>query len=165
MSPARFRLARFAAFALIGLAIILSAVAMTGCGKSALDNATSTQETLLVAQHGVVQVLRANIESDLNERCGDIYAEAARIECATERAAQWADAENIMAGTADSLDALTLVLRAWTARVVAGLSDAENPPLPVCEALSQMTAVVESWTRVAGESIPIQPWQCPEVSP
>ncbi len=136
---------------------LLCVAVATGCGASALDNATTTLGTLRAAQGGVVETFEAGVEADLEAHCGEALDLRG---CAQARVEHWRDLESGINAAADTLDALTSALLAWAEQVHAGQGDADDPPLPVCQSLSSLVAITETWTEVLGHRLPVEPWEC-----
>ena len=168
MSPARFRihLAK-AGLAFVAFVVIIIVMSLSGCGRTPLEHSVETAGMVHIAHGGVVEVMRASVQDELEEQCGDIADELERRACADGVINQAGnqDAETALRASAESIDSLTFALRSWIRQVEAGQVADDEPPFAVCEALSRMTALVEAWVEVGGATLPLEPWTCPDYQP
>lgn len=152
----------------VAMVMATFAVAVTfcgGCGRSALGHATEALGMVHIAQEETVSVIRASLQEDLQDECGELADRAARLECGQGAGERWRDAEAGVNASAETIDTLTFSLRSWARAVAAKEADEDSPPFAVCEALSRLVAMVDAWAEFGGVPLPLSPWTCPGYVP
>ncbi|MBO6937523.1 MAG: hypothetical protein JJ863_21295 [Deltaproteobacteria bacterium] len=139
------------------LVVLAFAAPSSACSTTALARHTSANGGARVLHQGGVQQVSETIRHDLVETCSSAPDREA---CVRERALRWEGTETAVNVVAEVIDAWSLALYAWAAKVVREEADPDEPPPGVCElserAIQQVLAIARDHELVAIDEVTIE---------
>jgi len=142
---------------LVLLLVMAFAAPSSACTTTALARHTSANGGARVLHQGGVQQVSETIRTDLVEAC---TSSPDRETCVRERALRWERTETAVNVVAEAIDAWSLALYAWAAKVVREEADPDEPPPGVCElserAIQQVLAIARDHELVAIDEVTVE---------